>query len=79
MTETEYTYEERANLSEMSILLEPRTVMAFDKQMRGKMPFYRAVNSAIRFFIDVYTAKHGDVIDFPVPRKVGKIQVVVRR
>lgn len=79
MTDEGYTYEERANMSDMTILVEPQTVMEFDRKMRGKMPFYRTVNSAIRFFIDVYTAQHGDVIDFPVPRKVGKIQVVVRR
>lgn len=66
-------------MSDMTILMEPATVVAFDRGMRGKMPFYRAVNAAIRFFIDVYSAKDGDVIDLPVPRKVAKIQVVVRR
>lgn len=66
-------------MSEMTILVEPKTVVEFDGRMRGKIPFYRAVNAAMRFFIDVYDAKDGDVIDFPVLRKLGKIQVVVRR
>lgn len=75
----EYTYEERQNLSAMTIDVEPRNVVAFDQVIRGRMPFYRAVNSALFFFIQVFRAKHGDEIDFPIPQKVGKIRVVVKR
>jgi hypothetical protein len=79
MTDGGYTYEDRKNLSKMTLEVEPRNVTAFDRLMRGKMPFYRAVNSAIFFFIQVYSAKDGDEIALPVPSKVGRISVVVKR
>jgi len=79
MTSEGYSYEERAHMTKETILLEPASVRAFYTHMHGKMPFYRAVNSAIQFFIAVYTAQHGDEIDLPVPQKVGKIKVVVKR
>lgn len=75
----DYTWEEMANLTKWTMDIEPATIVAFDTLVRGRMPFYRTVNAAIRFFIQVYTAKHGDVIDFPVPQKVGRIRVEVKR
>jgi hypothetical protein len=74
-----YTYEDRKDLSKMTLEVEPRNVRAFDQIVYGKMPFYRAVNSAIHFFIQVFSAKDGDEIEFPVPSKVAKIRVVVKR
>lgn len=74
-----YSYEDRKNMSSMDILVEPASVVAFDRHIRGKMPFYRAVNSAIQFFVSVMNAKDGDEIALPVPKKVARITVVVRR
>lgn len=74
-----YSYEDRKNLSSMDILVEPASVVAFDRHIRGKMPFYRAVNSAIQFFVAVMSARDGDEVALPVPKKVAGITVVVRR